>query len=200
MAETVAARYEHPLHKKIDRTAERQVFRSHRIATEYYCVWHTKNRLTRGELPDFYLEGVTPDKSLRQRDLEVLESKGMSAIVSASDEDSDRAKTRGVDLTNLFMVIETQKMIHAMRDIRWQLILSPDDSFVAPMSPPESLMIPLSHSMLLIGVKSGEKHSPEKVVDEEKIDALNCELAKGEDRWFVGRTLQRVTRVADSMK
>lgn len=187
-AENIAAGYEKNLHDKLYRALNHNTFRSHAAANEYFAIWHVKNTLFRTPLSDAILKGVSPDTKLDIKKLEVLESKEMAGIPG----DRDGAVFRGIDQTIIFMHFRTMKLLEGMKGIKWRLVSAPDDSFVAPMTPPDRAIIPISHNMLLCGVSQSDKHRPEYIKDEHEIGDLNHELVKNEDQWVAARSKRRL--------
>lgn len=192
-SERVACSYERGLHEKLDRAYKENKFRSHRLASEYFSIWVVKSDLANRVLPDIGINGVVGDPSIGRRDLEVLESKGMVAF----PEENGRAVSRGIDRTHLEMMVSMDALMSSMKSVRWQLVVAPENSFVVPMSAPNSLIIPISHHMVLCGFEYGEKHKPVYLDDQDDIDRINLEVVRGEERWVVARSRSSLERLRD---
>ncbi|WP_280569390.1 hypothetical protein [Chromohalobacter sp. 296-RDG] len=183
-AEIAASSYENEFHRKVVRARKENVFRSHRIANEYYAIWYVKSYLMKNELPDLDLHGNVAGYELKNSELEILESKGMTSI----PEVNSKAVSRGIDRTHVQMMMHVRYLLSGMKSVRWQLVIAPDDSFVAPMSAPNSLLIPIAHNRLLCGFPEGVKHKPHYTENAEDILRLNREMVKSEENWVVSRS------------
>lgn len=183
-AENAASSYEKKFHGRVLRAIRENVFRCHRIANEYYAIWYVKSHMMKNELSDIELHGGIVGEKLSDFELEVLESKGMTSI----PEVNGKAVSRGVDRTHIQLMMNVTYLLSGMKGVRWQLVIAPDDSFVAPMSAPNALLIPISHNRLLCGFPEGAKHKPHYTEDAEDIYRLNRVLVESEEDWVVSRS------------
>ncbi|WP_438767907.1 hypothetical protein [Kushneria sp. TE3] len=191
-AEDMAAKYESGLHGKLEDIKKRKTFRKHPIASEYFAIWRAKSEMAIRELEDLTLSATLQNYSPSLEEYERFES---TPVIRLGRDDIGQAVMRGFDMTHPELLRCFGREMAELKSFKWRLVFAQEDKFIAPMSAPEHLLIPLSHDMLLYGVDKSEKHRPGYVNNQSEIDKVNFNLAKDENDWLIARSRSTLERV-----
>lgn len=190
-AEKIVTKYEIGLHGKVEDIKKRNVFRAYRKASEYFSAWEVKSRLAHYRFEDTEIKGCGSSGSFSVDQLEKMESRNIYALI----EKEGNAVTRGVDQTWFHMMREVDKNMEDLDGAKWQLLIAPKGSFVAPMHSPPYPIIPISDRFVLWGVRDG-KHKPRKVSGEAEIQEINRCLVERESHFIFSKTREALERLS----
>lgn len=190
-AEKGVTKYEVGLHDKVEDIKRRQFFRAHRKASEYFAAWVVKSRLAHYIFEDAEIKGCSASVEFTVDQLEKMESRSIYTLI----EKEGCVVTRGIDQTWFHMKREIDKNMGDLDGAKWQLLIAPEGSFVAPMHSPPYPIIPISDRFVLWGVRDGQ-HKPRKVSEEAEIQEINRCLVEREGHFIFSRAREALEKLS----
>lgn len=190
-AERLVTQYEVGLHEKVEDVKKRNVFRAYRKASEYFSAWVTKSFLAHYRFEDAEIKGCSSSNIFSVDQLEKMESCNIYTFI----EKEGSVVTRGIDQTWLHMRREIDKNMGDLDGAKWQLLIAPEGSFVAPMHSPLYPIIPISDRFVLWGVRDGQ-HKPRKVSEEAEIQEINRCLVERESHFIFSKTREALEKLS----